>query len=85
MHPSKLNKFSTFSEIILAKNRGHGQDKKAKQAREKARAEKEAALLEEQIAQGNVEPTLQDVMKELRELKAQVTANNEHSTVSKTS
>ena len=52
---------------------------------EKARAEKEAALLEEQIAQGNVEPTLQDVMKELRELKAQVTANNEHSTVSKTS
>ncbi|MEC7080873.1 MAG: ion transporter, partial [Pseudomonadota bacterium] len=52
---------------------------------EKARAEKEAALLEEQIAQGNVEPTLQDVMKELRELKAQITANNEHSTVSKTS
>ena len=39
----------------------------------------------EQIAQGNVEPTLQDVMKELRELKAQITANNEHSTVSKTS
>ncbi|APD88800.1 ion transporter [Alteromonas mediterranea] len=41
---------------------------------EKARAEKEAALLEEQIAQGHVEPTLHDVMKELRELKAQVSA-----------
>lgn len=39
---------------------------------EKARAEKEAALLEEQIAQGHVEPTLHDVLKELRELKAQV-------------
>ena len=52
---------------------------------EKARAEKEAALLEEQIAQGNVEPTLQDVMKELRELKAQLAANNQNSTVNKTS
>ena len=41
---------------------------------EKARAEKEAALLEEQMAQGHVEPTLHDVMKELRELKAQVSA-----------
>ncbi|GFD67585.1 hypothetical protein KUL156_14880 [Alteromonas sp. KUL156] len=41
---------------------------------EKARAEKEAALLEEQIAQGHVEPTLHDVMKELRELKAQLSA-----------
>ena len=41
---------------------------------EKARAEKEAALLEEQIAQGHVEPTLHDVMKELRELRAQVSA-----------
>lgn len=51
---------------------------------EKARAEKEAALLEEQIAQGNVEPTLQDVMKELRELKAQLAANNQNSTVNKT-
>ena len=52
---------------------------------EKARGEKEAALLEEQIAQGNVEPTLQDVMKELRELKAQLAANNQNSTVNKTS
>jgi voltage-gated sodium channel len=52
---------------------------------EKARAEKEAALLEEQIAQGNVEPTLQDVMKELRELKEQLAANNQNSTVNKTS
>ncbi|MEC8489680.1 MAG: ion transporter [Pseudomonadota bacterium] len=52
---------------------------------EKARAEKEAALLEEQIAQGNVEPTLQDVMQELRELKAQLAANNQNSTVNKTS
>lgn len=51
---------------------------------EKARAEKEAALLEEQIAQGNVEPTLQDVMQELRELKAQLAANNQNSTVNKT-
>lgn len=50
---------------------------------EKARAEKEAALLEEQIAQGNVEPTLQDVMQELRELKAQLAANNQNSTVNK--
>ncbi len=41
---------------------------------EKARAEKEAALLEEQIAQGHVEPTLHDVMKELRELKAPLSA-----------
>ena len=41
---------------------------------EKARAEKEAALLEEQMAQGHVEPTLHDVMKELRERKAQVSA-----------
>ena len=41
---------------------------------EKARAEKEAALLEEQMAQGHVEPTLHDVMKELRELRAQVSA-----------
>ena len=41
---------------------------------ENARAEKEAALLEEQMAQGHVEPTLHDVMKELRELKAQVSA-----------
>ena len=41
---------------------------------EQARAEKEAALLEEQMAQGHVEPTLHDVMKELRELKAQVSA-----------
>ena len=41
---------------------------------EKARAEKEAAPLEEQMAQGHVEPTLHDVMKELRELKAQVSA-----------
>ena len=41
---------------------------------EKARAEKEAALLEEQIAQGHVEPTLHDVVKELRELRAQVSA-----------
>ena len=41
---------------------------------EKARAEKEAALLEEKIAQGHVEPTLHDVMKELRELKAQLSA-----------
>ena len=41
---------------------------------EKACAEKEAALLEEQMAQGHVEPTLHDVMKELRELKAQVSA-----------
>ena len=52
---------------------------------EKARAEKEAALLEEQIAQGNIEPTLQDVMQELRELKAQLAANNQNSTVNKTS
>ena len=52
---------------------------------EKARAEKEAALLEEQIAQGNVEPTLQDVMQELRELKAQLAANNQNSTVNKNS
>jgi voltage-gated sodium channel len=43
---------------------------------EKARAEKEAALLEEQIAQGNIEPTLHDVLKELRELKAQVASQN---------
>lgn len=43
---------------------------------EKARAEKEAALLEEQIAQGHIEPTLHDVMKELRELKAQVASQN---------
>jgi voltage-gated sodium channel len=50
---------------------------------EKARAEKEAALLEEQIAQGNIEPTLQDVMQELRELKAQLAANNQNSTVNK--
>ncbi len=52
---------------------------------EKARAEKEAALLEEQIAQGNIEPTLQDVMQELRELKAQLAANNQNSTVNKNS
>lgn len=52
---------------------------------EKARAEKEAALLEEQIAQGNIEPTLQDVMQELRDLKAQLAANNQNSTVNKTS
>ncbi|AFT77155.1 Kef-type K+ transport system NAD-binding protein [Alteromonas macleodii str. 'Black Sea 11'] len=52
---------------------------------EKARAEKEAALLEEQIAQGNIEPTLQDVMQELRELKAQLAANSQNSTVDKTS
>ncbi|CAB9492653.1 ion transporter [Alteromonas macleodii] len=43
---------------------------------EKARAEKEAALLEEQIAQGNIEPTLHDVLKELRDLKAQVASQN---------
>ena len=43
---------------------------------EKARAEKEAALLEEQIAQGNIEPTLHDVLKELRELKAQIASQN---------
>lgn len=43
---------------------------------EKARAEKEAALLEEQIARGNIEPTLHDVLKELRELKAQVASQN---------
>ncbi|MBJ2128227.1 ion transporter [Alteromonas sp. IB21] len=43
---------------------------------EKARAEKEAALLEEQIAQGHVEPTLHDVMKELRELKMQLSAQH---------
>ena len=43
---------------------------------EKARAEKEAALLEEQIAQGHVEPTLHDVMKELRELKLQLSAQH---------
>ncbi|MBT3135529.1 ion transporter [Alteromonas sp. ALT199] len=43
---------------------------------EKARAEKEAALLEEQIAQGHIEPTLHDVMRELRELKAQVASQN---------
>ncbi len=52
---------------------------------EKARVEKEAALLEEQIAQGNIEPTLQDVMQELRELKAQLAANNQNSTVNKNS
>ena len=52
---------------------------------EKARAEKEAVLLEEQIAQGNIEPTLQDVMQELRELKAQLAANNQNSTVNKNS
>lgn len=43
---------------------------------EKARAEKEAALLEEQIAQGHIEPTLHDVMKELRELKMQLSAQH---------
>ena len=43
---------------------------------EKARAEKEAALLEEQIAQGHVQPTLHDVMKELRELKLQLSAQH---------
>lgn len=43
---------------------------------QKARAEKEAALLEEQIAQGHVEPTLHDVMKELRELKMQLSAQH---------
>ncbi|BCO17704.1 MULTISPECIES: ion transporter [unclassified Alteromonas] len=39
---------------------------------EKARAEKQAELLAEQVAQGNVEPTLKDVMDELKALKAQL-------------
>ena len=50
---------------------------------EKARAEKEAALLEEQIAQGHVEPTLHDVLKELRELRAQVASQGNKEYVSK--
>ncbi|KHT52945.1 ion transporter [Alteromonas marina] len=50
---------------------------------EKARAEKEAALLEEQIAQGHVEPTLHDVLKELRELRAQVAAQGNKEYVNK--
>lgn len=39
---------------------------------EKARAEKQAELLAELEAQGNVEPTLKDVMAELNEIKAQL-------------
>lgn len=39
---------------------------------EKARAEKQVELLAEQVAQGNVEPTLKDVMDELKALKAQL-------------
>jgi voltage-gated sodium channel len=39
---------------------------------EKARAEKQAELLAEQVAQGKVEPTLKDVMDELKSLKAQL-------------
>ncbi|CAA0359550.1 Kef-type K+ transport system NAD-binding protein [Alteromonas alvinellae] len=50
---------------------------------EKARAEKEAALLEEQIAQGHVEPTLHDILKELRELRAQVAAQGNKEYVNK--
>tara|TARA_A200000113_G_scaffold94668_3_gene84646 strand:- start:278 stop:1147 length:870 start_codon:yes stop_codon:yes gene_type:complete len=39
---------------------------------EKARAEKQAALVAEQKAQGYVEPTLNDVLAEIRALKAQI-------------
>jgi voltage-gated sodium channel len=39
---------------------------------EKARAEKQAELLAELEAQGNVEPTLKDVMAELKQIKAQL-------------
>jgi len=39
---------------------------------EKARAEKQAALVAEQKAQGYVEPTLDDVLAEIRALKAQI-------------
>ena len=42
---------------------------------EKARAEKQAELLAELEAQGNVEPTLKDVMAELNEIKAQLNIN----------
>ena len=39
---------------------------------EKARAEKQAELLAELKAQGNVEPTLRDVMAELNDIKARL-------------
>ena len=39
---------------------------------EKARAEKQAELLAEQVAKGNVEPTLKDVMAELAAIKTQL-------------
>lgn len=39
---------------------------------EKARAEKQAELIAEQEALGNVEPTLKDVMAELNAIKAQL-------------
>ncbi|WP_338520126.1 ion transporter [Alteromonas gracilis] len=39
---------------------------------EKARAEKQAELLAEQVAKGNVEPTLKDVMAELATIKTQL-------------
>jgi len=39
---------------------------------EKARAEKQAELLAEQVARGNVEPTLKDVMAELAAIKTQL-------------
>lgn len=39
---------------------------------EKARAEKQAELLAEQVASGNADPTLKDVMAELKAIKAQL-------------